>query len=309
MAYGLMDKRLSVVTSAYKSERFLEAYFHSMVELVNFSEVVLIVVLNQPTSTELSIARRYHERYPTSIRLIEVERESIGASLNRGFHLADTDFVAYADVDDWRVPDCYARQLETFLKHPEVDFTYGDFVIVPRQGATDGQLVTTREYNCIEFTRGSYVGPNHFFRRHLLEKCGFWDEQLRSGGDFDFQVRAALHGTMMKTPGVLLYYTSAPNSGSASSSSLQPIERTVIELRYGIYDKIDYDYLPEALRYSITKLQWAGEKHPVNQFVPDYDDFMRQRYQRLYLAGILKYLRRVFLRSPRLIVERLLQRT
>lgn len=287
-----MSKCLSIITSAYKCEPYLEGYFQNMTALVNFNEVELFVVLNEPTDGELALAERYRRQYPENIRIIPVARESIGASTNRGYRLAQTEFLTYADVDDRRAPECYVRQLQILCDHPGVDFTYGDFIVVPQPGRMEGPLISLREFDREEFTRSSVVGPNHFFRRVLLDKCGFWDEQLRSGGDFDFQVRAALNGTFKKVAGTpLLYYTRLPEGGSASASRLQTTERTVIELRYGMYDKIDYAYLAEAMRYSIPYLWWEGQWRPVSQYVPDYGRFLKERAA-LVPAGLERHRRR-----------------
>ena len=285
-----MEKQLSIVTSAYQCEPYLEGYFQNITALVGFERYLLIVVLNQPSRAELEIAEGYRAQYPDNICFVPVERESIGASTNRGFQLAETEYLTYADVDDRRAPDCYIRQLQTLQSQPDIDFTYGDFVTVPEPSTTDGELVLTMEFDQETFSRGSHVGPNHFFRRTLLDKCGYWDEQLKSGGDFDFQVRAALNGKFKKTVGPpLLYYTCFANSGSASSGRLQPIERTVIELRYGIYDKIDYDYLPRAVRYNVPYLLQSGQWVPVSQFVPDYEDFIQDRCSRWFVLGMGNY--------------------
>lgn len=120
-----------------------------------------------------------------------------------------------------------------------------------------------------------------------MEKCGYWDEQFKSGGDFDFQIRAAFNTDFVKIDGEpLLYYTRYEGSGSASSNDLQKIERTVIELRYGIYDKINYKYLPEALKYDIFHVYYGGQKRHISELVPNYNEIMNARYKKYFKKGI-----------------------
>ena len=152
-------------------------------------------------------------------------RETIGSSTNRGYQLADTAYLAYTDVDDTRPADAFVELLQTLEKNPDIDFTYGNFLVVPEQGATKGQMIETIEFDRNEFTRSSHVGPGHCFRRSLLKQSGYWDEQLRSGGDFDFQIRAAVHGKFKKTYKNVVYYTS-DQTQSASSTSWQAIATT-----------------------------------------------------------------------------------
>ena len=201
--------------------------------------------------------------------------------------MADSPYVVYADVDDLRPPDAYVRQIKTLDNNLDVDFTYGDFLDVKKIGDTTGKRIVTADFDRSSFTRGSMVGPNHFFRRQLLEKVGFWDEQLRSGGDFEFQIRAAFNCQFKKTEGILVYKLDAAQS--ASQGILQPLERTVIELRYGIYDKIDYNYLPAAVRYNIPYILYNGTWQPMRSFVPGYDELLERRRREWFAKGMGRY--------------------
>ena len=150
--------------------------------------------------------------------------------------------------------------------------------MVPEQGATKGHLIETIEFDRNEFTRGSHVGPGHCFRRSLLKQCGYWDEPLRSGGDFDFQIRAAVHGKFKKTYKNVAYYTS-DQTQSASSTSWQAIDALTICLRYGIYDKLAFylSYLPETSNYRINEILQQGEWYSISEFIPDYMNFLSDR--------------------------------
>jgi glycosyltransferase involved in cell wall biosynthesis len=215
-------KKLSIVTPSFKSEKYLKAYFENITSMQGFSDYKIILILNQPTAKEQEISKTYKAKYPDNVEIAEVPLESIGASTNRGFLLADTEYVTCADVDDIKINDCFSRQLTTLANNLDSDVTYGDFLIVTRQGQTKGLKIRTKDFNKQTAIRNSIVGPNHFFRRKLLEKCGLWDEQFKSGSDFDFQIREAFNASFKKTSGgILLYYTRYDSSGSASSGLLQ----------------------------------------------------------------------------------------
>lgn len=284
-------KRLSIVTSAYKSEKYLETYFKNITELEGFEDYVIILILNDPNEKEKEIAEYYKNKYPDNIRIEQVPRENIGTSTNRGFALSTTEYVTYADVDDYKKINCYSRQLKTLEDNPDKGFTYGDILMVSGQGVFDGLRIKAPEFTREIATRSSIVGPNHFFRKKLLDKCGYWDEQFKSGGDFDFQIRAAFNTDFKKITGEpLLYYTRYEGSGSASSNELQQIERTVIELRYGIYDKINYKYLPKALEYDIFHVHYGGQKKHISELVPNYKEMMEERYRKYFKKGIRRNL-------------------
>ena len=195
-----MKKKLTIVTSVYQGAKYLKKFLDNMMELINKDECQLILVVNEATDDEKRLIDHYASMDQDFIVPQYLDfRETIGSSTNRGYQLADTDYLAYTDVDDTRPADAFVELLQTLEKNPDVDFTYGNFLVVPEQGATKGQMIETIEFDPNEFTRSSHVGPGHCFRGSVLKRCGYWDEQLRSGGDFDFQIRAAIHGKFKKT--------------------------------------------------------------------------------------------------------------
>ena len=54
-----------------------------------------------------------------------------------------------------------------------------------------------------------YCGPFRAWKKVIHEKIGYFDEQLRSGADFDLMVRVAIVYKMKKTQGLLGYYLNA----------------------------------------------------------------------------------------------------
>lgn len=290
---------ITLVGTSFRSEKYLEKYFSNILRLENIHEIKCILILNEPSLLERTIADNYGSQYPEIFKCILLDkRESIAASLNRGFAEASTHFVTYMDVDDIRAPYSFVVQKETLLQNTNVDFTYGDFIVVENQGDMHGRFVKVSEFDRNEFTRGCYVSPTHFYRRNLFDKIGFWDEQLRSGADFEFQARAAAAEILFKkTNSTLLYYTKEEDSKSASSGILQPVERTVVELRYGIYDKIDYDYYDEALKYRIFEIKHGDDWIPLSWYIRNYRQFLRER-EHLIPKGKRRHLIRQLITKP-----------
>lgn len=272
----MKNKIISIVTTAYRTDKYIDAYFKYVSKINNLDDVRIILVVNSPSEYEMDAIEKFDYSHPDVLELITVpDRESIAASLNRGLLRCKTDYIAFLDIDDVRIPDSLSNQLNTLIQYPSIEFTYGDIIVVRSQGDTTGKLSVVPEFDSWEFTRGCYASPTQFFRSGLIEKCGMFDEQLKSGGDFDFQVRAAANCVFKKTCNAVLYYTKYPGSRSASSGHIQPLERTVVELRYGIYDKIDERYIDEAMeRYRVYELYYSNGWHHVSEVVPGYHSFM-----------------------------------
>ena len=281
------SKRLTVITTTYRSAAHLDLFLRGVLALDDIDVITVCIVMNDPDDVELAILAPYCRRYPGSFEVIEVPRESIGASVNRGLAAASTPYCAFLDVDDVRVPDSFTRQMAVLDGAADADFTYGDFMIVNKPGLTEGSRVETIEFDHREFTRGCHASPTQLFRRSLIDRAGGLDEQLRSGGDFEFQVRAALNCRFVKTPGLMVYKTNW--AGSASSGHIQPLERTVVELRYGLYDKTialnGLGYVEQARRYRLHEVLLGGVWHDICEFVPEYRGMLEAR---VYALGKLE---------------------
>nr|MBC8492254.1 hypothetical protein [Chloroflexota bacterium] len=218
------------------------------------------------------------------------------------------ELVTIWNVDDLRTPDSIETQARLLLQQPDIGTVYGNFRIVRSFGATDGELVDVSAVPASELTRSMILGPFFMFRKSLCERAGYFDEQLKSGADFDLAIRLALHGKMAMTQTELGYYLNEGLGASTRPNSLQPIERTVIELRYGIYDKIDYDYLPHTVRYNVPYLLQFGQWVPISRFVPDYEDFIQDRSNRWFVLGMESYFARKNRSKRRGLLKRVFRR-
>jgi len=127
-----------------------------------------------------------------------------------------------------------------------------------------------------ELTRGMTIGPFFMFRRTSLEKSGMFDEQLKSGADFDLAIRLAIHNpNVICAPGILGYYLDEGKGASTNGDGKQPTERTLIEIRYGIYDKIDKTWIQKTQPYRAEELLIEGKWLSIRNFVPNYDNFIK----------------------------------
>jgi len=272
--------QLTIISSCYNSESYLEGFFNNITQMDGFENFLLLIYLNSPTVLELYIANKYKNLFPDNIIFEEVKREFVSHSTNRGYKKAATDYIVYADVDDRRLTDAYTRMIHTLDNNQDCDLTYGDYLYVNKPDVFNGSLYKTDNFDKDTFTHLPKIGPGHFFRRSLLDKVGYWDEQLKSGADFDFQIRAAFNVKFKKTEGdPITFYTYNTNGVSLSSGELSKIEGLAIALRYGIYSSIPswINYLPEASLYNLMNLRNDNSWIPLNKSIPDIDEIQNFR--------------------------------
>jgi glycosyltransferase involved in cell wall biosynthesis len=283
--------RVSIILSLYKSEQFLEYWLDSIAQQTIWHEAELIVAANVPSRKEREILESFRSKHPHQLQVDYVPRETLYASWNRCIKKSRSNLLAIANVDDIRVPNSLEIQVRALESDRDAVFCYGPFKKVNRFPSQEGSTTFLQDYDKVEFTRSMILGPFFMWRKSDNAAIRYFDAQFRSGGDFDFAIRLAIHGRGVKANDILGFYYSV-GSGLSTGSELQPIECTVIELRYGIYDKIDYDYLPRAMRYNIPYLLHFGRWVPVSRFVPDYDKFIQERCKRWFALGMKNYFAR-----------------
>lgn len=242
--------------SAYRSSQYLSRFLNNINELSNSKDLTLYLVLNDPDADERRILQSQRS---LNFRLVihEVERESISRSTNRGFQLATDDYIGYTDVDDLHPPSTYVAMLNTL---ETCDVTYGDYQEMFPDGRL-GRIHRFEDDTSATLYLTPIFGPTHFFRRSALAKVGFWDEQLISAADFDWQIRALSLAKVRRTAQLCTFYNVSPIS--ASRGQANRIENLVLALRYKIFRNIGsyIENLDGALGYELNKTLYNGVYH------------------------------------------------
>lgn len=282
---------VSTISACYKMERYLPGFLTSFRCQTFFKEMEVVLDHNEPTEQEMSLVKGFQKEYPGRLKYVVVKKvDPIGTSWNRCVREGSGEFVAIWNIDDLRTHNSIELQARLLLDNPGINLAYGDYIMVDSFRKTKGRSIRHNSIPPSEFTRSMIFGPFFMFRKSVCEKTGFFDEQLKSGADFDMAVRLAFCGKAQMVKGELGYYLNEGLGASTSHNCLQPIERTVIELRYGVYDKIDYSYLPQALKYRIYELQIGNRWVPIEDLVPNYAEMMAERCRLWFEKGLKNYI-------------------
>ena len=254
--------KVSIVLSLYRVERYLEKYFEDALNQRGLSDIEFSIVHNDPTEKEKEIIEKYNDRL--NIVYQEVKLESLYASWNRAILQSNGEYLACWNVDDLRKHDSISRMVELLDNNPDVGFTYGDIVVSNGFGQRNGRRIIVPEYTKYLGTTSAIGGPFFMWRKKLVGKVGFFDEQFKSGGDFDYTIRLSIFSKGKKTRGIIGYFLHDGTGLSTRDHDLQILERTVVELRYGVWFKIDIDYITDAFNYKINSLTENGENRSVD---------------------------------------------
>ena len=253
--------KVSTITPCYNMGRYMKGFLDNL-STQTHKDLEIVLDHNDPSDEEVKLVEEYNEQYDNILHIKVEGVDPIGTSMNRCIEYATGDYLCIWNVDDLRTPDSIEVMAKALDENPDVDFVYGNYVIVPNFGGTEGQYVdeTGRED---ELTTGMILGPYFMFRKSILEKSGIFDEQLVQGADYDLALRLALNGKGLHLPINLGYYLNEGLGQSTKPNSKQPIEITVIELRYNIR-VLEPHLVPYTREYDIMNIIVDEEKIPVS---------------------------------------------
>jgi glycosyltransferase involved in cell wall biosynthesis len=178
-----------------------------------YGNLEVLVIDDGSTDATPVLLRRFHDN---RIRVLKHgSNRGVGAACNTGIHAASGDFVAWLDSDDVWHPEKVEQQLQFLRQYREVDAVFCDVRIhepdrdVPSlvehmktfrkhlQGKLRGTefVVGQREmYLCL--LQEVPIKPTALMlRRSVFEHVGLFDENARSGEDWEFLVRLARHAS------------------------------------------------------------------------------------------------------------------
>ena len=253
--------KVSTITPCYNMSKYMKGFLDNL-STQTHKDLEIVLDHNDPSDEEVKLVEEYNEQYDNILHIKVEGVDPIGTSMNRCIEYATGDYLCIWNVDDLRTPDSIEVMARALDENPDVDFVYGNYVIVPNFGGTEGQYVdeTGRED---ELTTGMILGPYFMFRKSILEKSGVFDEQLVQGADYDLALRLAFNGKGLHLPINLGYYLNEGLGQSTKPDSKQPVERTVIELRYDIR-VLEPQLVPYTRTYDIENIIVDEEKIPVS---------------------------------------------
>ena len=277
---------ISIITSLYRCEKFLESFLNHFFEIENPDECELILIHNDPTKEEIRVINKFNWESINKVHL-QIEREGLYSSWNRAIKVARGKYLAVWNVDDIRTPDSLLSQSNA-LNNSDAVLCYGDFYGTHIYGLHKERLYKYDEFDYIKKNklRRHIIGCFPMWRKDVHEKVGYFDEQFRLVSDFEFQLRLLPEYKFIKAASVLGYYLEFVDHKLSSDRFLQDKERTVVEIRYKIYDKILMHTLPFISNYKSYKFLNFGRWYKISDVVP--------RVNVIRMEDVLNFLRMPF---------------
>ncbi|HHT0592306.1 TPA: glycosyltransferase [Legionella anisa] len=177
---------VSIVTPSFNQGRFLKRTIDSVLSQ-NYPHIEYIVIDGGSTDDSVNILSSYTDRF---FWISEPDNGQTHA-INKGIKRAKGEILAYLNSDDVLTPGAIEKVVDFFLNDPHCDMVYGQADYIDEQDNIIGTYKTD-EYSFNRLAKDCMIcQPSAFWRRRVVEKIGFFDEQLHFVMDYDYWLRIA----------------------------------------------------------------------------------------------------------------------
>ena len=268
-----VQPKVSIITSIYDGDDFIAQFLSDITRQTIFEQTELILINANSPGNEEPIIKEYMKKFPNIVYKKLDKDPGLYAVWNIAIKLAKSDFITNANLDDRRNPESLEKQLKALEENPNIDLVYSDFYVTFEPNETfehnthqyaiyPDEFSPNVMYKCI-------TGPIPMWRKDLHEKYGYFDEEFKSGGDFEMWNRAASLGSKFKKiPGILGLYFYNPKGLSTDNTkkALQEAELQRINAKYSYMWVTDYQYYCTASdsKYFNNLLNLIGSIHETN---------------------------------------------
>jgi glycosyltransferase involved in cell wall biosynthesis len=192
---------VTVVIPCFNAAPFIADALRSVFDQ-QVGAIEVIVVDDGSVDDSVAIA----ESFP-AVRVVRQANRGPAAARNLGVAHARGRLVAFLDADDVWLPGKLASQLALLESEPQVSVVYGAFYFWrPQQGA---ETLVTHPPDMEAAVRSGWLYPEILLdsliciitavvRRDVFDELGGFDEQLRTGEDYEFWIRVALRHRCLK---------------------------------------------------------------------------------------------------------------
>lgn len=176
---------LSAIVSAYYAADYLSPRLWNLTKL----GVSDIIVVCQEGSEEQKIAMEH-----TCTVVITNDIPTVYKAWNLGIQHAVEEFVTNANSDDVVYEKGYEHLVDLLQNNPDVCLAYGNSDILNIYKGYPINRFQWYQGGLEDLLEHCFIGPMPVWRRSLHEKYGFFDEEMRSAGDYEFWLRLAFAG-------------------------------------------------------------------------------------------------------------------
>jgi len=224
--------RVSVVIPTYNHETYIAEAVESVLAQT-YQDFELIVIDDGSTDNTRQVLEPYLDR----ITYLYQENQGRSLARNRGIQVAQGEYIAFLDADDWFLPRKLELQTHFLDEHSEVGMVTSGWIETDEQGKTLRRVEPWHwkpHLGLAECVMSIPVIPSSLqVRRCWLDAVGLFDESLDWNEDQDLYLRLVTDGCrLVWLPEIVSCYRLRGNHMSQYMSHMREDALTVLDKFY-----------------------------------------------------------------------------
>jgi glycosyltransferase involved in cell wall biosynthesis len=200
-----------------------------------------LLALNDGSTDESADIISYFAKRDSRIQLISLPHQGIVATLNHGLSIAQGQYIARMDADDYAYPQRLGLQSQWLEAHPQTGLVSA---LIEYGGDPDSQIGyahhvdwlntirTSRDISLNRFVDAPIAHPSVMFRASCAKQFGGYQE-TEGPEDYELWLRWLEQGVQMeKVPEVLLRWNDPPERLSRTHKAYSPMAFERVKARY-----------------------------------------------------------------------------
>ena len=158
------------------------------------------------------------------IKYVRLDRnQGVAGARNIGLLESSSDFIAFLDDDDLRLPGSLDHQVELLMNNPDAGFVAGGVMLADQEGVPTGEVAVPRGTSGDLFWKVleldvHLIPDSVVVRKQCFFEVGIFNRNLAGIDDWDMWVRIAEARPVLLDPDpVCIYRVASPGSGQGSS--------------------------------------------------------------------------------------------
>ena len=210
---------LTIITPVFNGENFIAETVTSVLDALIAVPYEYIVLDDGSTDSTAIILSKFADR----IRILSQSNIGESATVNRGLHIAQGEYVLVISADDPLLTgELVNRACKILSDNPEIVAIYPDWRIIDELGQVIMTKVLPEYSEEIMIGRCKCLpGPGTVFRKSAALKVGGRKDKWKYVGDYDFWLRMSRVGKIVRLPEVLAQWRQNQKSTSISQRGLE----------------------------------------------------------------------------------------
>lgn len=231
----MQKPRVSIITSIYKSENFMEHLLHDFSRQTIFQDCEFLLINADSPENEEKYILPFQTVFPNNVIYKKLEQGlSVYETWNLAISMSSADLLTNWNTDDRRSFNSLELQVAELESDPTLDVCYGPTLTTTVPNESVEHCTSGTGFACLEVTQELLLKNNSphclpMWRKDLHDRFGLFNTKYFSGADYEMWLRSLAGGAKFKRINRLIgsYY----RNPVGISSNLATLEKAMAEVK------------------------------------------------------------------------------